>query len=112
MSLNKHPDIASDVPLITDLAKDADTKALLQVVFSRQSMGRPFAAPPGIPAERVAALRTAFMDTMQDAAFLDDVKKQKLELRPKSGEEIQKIVEQIFQTPQTLRDKLNKILNQ
>jgi tripartite-type tricarboxylate transporter receptor subunit TctC len=112
MSLNKHPDIPTDVPLIMDLAKDSETKQLLEVIFSRQTMGRPFAAPPGVPADRVAALRKAFLDTTKDPEFLADVEKQKLELRPKGGEEIQAIVAKIFQTPQNLRDKLNAVLKQ
>jgi tripartite-type tricarboxylate transporter receptor subunit TctC len=112
MSLNKHPDIPADVPLIMDLAKDTETKQLFEVIFSRQTMGRPFAAPPGVPADRVAALRTAFLDTTKDPEFLADVQKQKLELRPKGGEEIQSIVAKIFQTPQNLRDKLNAVLKQ
>lgn len=110
MSLNKHPDIPASVPLILEFMKDADQKQLAEVVFSRQTMGRPFTAPPGVPAERVKALRDAFDKTMKDPAFLDAAKKAKQELNPKGGEEIQKIVEKIFQTPQPLRDRLKKIL--
>lgn len=110
MSLNKHPDIAKEVPLITELAPGAEERQIFEVVFSRQTMGRPFAAPPGIPAERVAALREAFIATTKDGAFVEDMKKAKLELNPKSGEEIQKIVEKIFQTPTALREKLKALL--
>lgn len=111
MSLNKHPDIPSSVPLVMEFMKDAEQKQLAEVVFSRQTMGRPYAIPPGVPAERVKALRTAFDKTMKDEAFLADAKKAKQELNPKGGEEIQKIVEKIFQTPQPLRDKLKAILS-
>lgn len=110
MSLAKHPDIPKDVPLIMDYAKNAEQRQLLEVIFSRQTMGRPFAAPPGVPAERVAALRAAFDKTMADPEFLADAKKAKQELNPKSGDEIQKIITKIFTTPQAQRDKLKEIV--
>ncbi len=110
MSLNKHPDIPKDVAFVMDYVKDADQRQLAEVVFSRQTMGRPFAAPPGVPAERVKALRDAFDKTMKDPEFLAAAEKAKQELNPKGGEEIQKIVEKIFQTPQPLRDKLKALV--
>jgi hypothetical protein len=111
MSLNKHPDIPSSVPLVMEFMTTAEQKQLAEVVFSRQTMGRPFAAPPGVSAARVQALRDAFDKTVKDAAFLEDAKKAKQELNPKSGKDIQAIVEKIFQTPQTQRDKLKAILS-
>jgi tripartite-type tricarboxylate transporter receptor subunit TctC len=110
MSLNKHPDIPSSVPLIMEYMKTDEQKQLAEVVFSRQTMGRPYAIPPGVPEARVQALRDAFDKTMKDAAFLDDAKKAKQELNPKNGKDIQAIVEKIFQTPQAQRDKLKSIL--
>lgn len=111
MSLNKHPDIPSSVPLIMEFMKTAEQKQLAEVVFSRQTMGRPFAIPPGVPEARVAALRDAFDKAMKDPALLEDAKKAKQELNPKGGKEIQTIVEKIFQTPQAQRDKLKSILS-
>src|SRR5262245_47623326 len=61
MALSKHPDLPN-APLITDFAKTPAEKAQVELVMSRQTMGRPFFAPPGVPADRVAALRKAFMD--------------------------------------------------
>jgi len=110
MSLAKHPDIPKDVPLIMDYAKTDEQRQLFEVIFSRQTMGRPFAAPPGVPAERVAALRTAFDKTMADPAFKADAAKAKQELNPKSGAEIQKIIAKIFTTPQAQIDKLKQIV--
>ena len=52
-------------------------------------MARPFAAPPGVPADRIKLLRAAFMKAVADPAYLEEGKKQKLELTPKSGEEVQ-----------------------
>ena len=110
MSLNKHPDIPSSVPLILEFMKEADQKQLAEVVFSRQTMGRPFAAPPGVPAERVKALRDAFDKTMKDPEFLAAAAKAKQELNPKGGAQIQEIVVKIFQTPQPLRDRVKALL--
>ena len=62
-------------------------------------MGRPFFAPPGIPADRAEALRRAFMETMQDKDFLADADKAKLEINPVDGEKVQALVKEIYATP-------------
>jgi hypothetical protein len=67
-------------------------------VFSRQALGRPFLAPPGVPADRAAALRKAFTDTMKDKTFLADAQKAKLEITPLSGDAVQKIMVDAGQT--------------
>jgi tripartite-type tricarboxylate transporter receptor subunit TctC len=95
LSLNKHKEMP-DVPLVTDLAKTDEQRQLLKVIFARQVMGRPYAAPPGTPQDRVAALRKAFMDTMNDPEFLADSDKAQLEINPVSGEEVQKLVSEIY----------------
>ena len=68
LALEKAPDLPN-VPLITDLATDDRQRQILKLIFSRQTMGRPFAGPPGIPAERAEALRKAFDLTMKDPDF-------------------------------------------
>src|SRR5258708_37956697 len=62
-------------------------------------MGRPFLAPPGLPAERLALLRRAFMETMRDKAFLAEAEKIQLEITPVTGEAVQKLVAEIYATP-------------
>jgi tripartite-type tricarboxylate transporter receptor subunit TctC len=98
LALNKHPDLP-DVPLVTDLANNDAQRQMLRMIFARQVMGRPFLAPPGVPAERVAALRKAFMDTMADKDFLADAEKAKLEINPVDGEKVQALVKEIYATP-------------
>ena len=98
LALAKSPEMP-DVPLITEFAKTDRQRQILHLVFSRQSMARPFLAPPGIPADRKQALRTAFDETMRDPAFLADAKKRGLEVNPVSGAEIDKLIEQLYQTP-------------
>jgi tripartite-type tricarboxylate transporter receptor subunit TctC len=101
LALEKHPDLP-DVPLVVDLAKSADQRKLLELIFARQVMGRPFLAPPGIPQERVAALRKAFMDTMKDKDFVDVTEKAKMEINPVSGTSIQELVTKLYSTPKEI----------
>ena len=82
-----------------DLVKTPEQRAVLRLIFARQVMGRPFLAPPGMPAARLAILRRAFMDTMQDKAFLAEADKIKLEITPVTGEAVQKLVAEIYSTP-------------
>ena len=97
LSLEKHADLPQ-VPLIMDMVKTPEQRAVLRLIFARQVMGRPFLAPPGVPAERLAILRRAFMDTMQDKAFLAEADKIKLEITPVTGEAVQKLVAEIYAT--------------
>jgi tripartite-type tricarboxylate transporter receptor subunit TctC len=90
------------VPHVLDFVKsDEDTK-LMTVLFAGQSLGRPFFAPPGIPADRAKALRDAFMATMKDPEFVADAKKQYLDINPTSGEDMLKLVNQVHATPEPL----------
>lgn len=101
LSLTKHPDLA-DVPLVMDFAKTDEQRQILKMMFARNVMGRPYAAPPNVPADRVAALRTAFMATMKDKDFLADADKTQLEINPVSGEDVEKLVQEVYATPADL----------
>ncbi len=101
MSTAKHPDLP-DVPFVMDLAKTDRDRKVLELVFARQAWGRPFVAPPGLPADRAKALQTAFMATMKDADFLADAKKQKLEIAPISGEKIGQLIAALYASPKEL----------
>jgi tripartite-type tricarboxylate transporter receptor subunit TctC len=98
LSLDKHPDLP-DVPLITDLAKNDEQRQVLKLIFARQTIGRPFLAPPDLPGDRTEILRKAFMETMQDKDFLADADKAQLEIRPVPGEAVQKLVAEVYATP-------------
>ncbi len=98
MSLSKHPDLP-DVPLIVDLAKTDEQRQIFRMIFARQTMGRPYLAPPGVPADRLAALRQAFMETMTDKDFLAEAEANKFEINPVNGEELQTLVEDVYRTP-------------
>jgi hypothetical protein len=109
MGLDKHPDLP-DTPLIMDLARTDEERAIFKLIFARQVMAWPFATPPGVPAERVAALRKAFTDTMRDKDFLADAAKGNFEVRPVAGEAIQALVEEIYATPPAIVQKTTRLL--
>ena len=96
-SLAKHADLPN-VPLVTDLARTDEQRQILKIIFGRQVLGRPYAAPPGVPADRAAALRKAFMATMADKEFLAEVDKAKLEITAVPGERIENLVQEIYRT--------------
>jgi tripartite-type tricarboxylate transporter receptor subunit TctC len=87
------------VPNVLDLAKSAPEEAALRLVMARLDIGRPFFVPPAVPAERVAALRKAFDDTMKDPAYLDEAQKLKIDVDPLTGAELAALVEQVSKTP-------------
>ena len=90
------------MPLITELATDDRQRQILKLIFSRQTMGRPFAGPPGVPADRAAALRNAFDLTMKDLEFLGEAEKRGLEINPVSGRDIEKLLAELYQTPKDI----------
>ena len=98
IALQKHEDLP-DVPLIMDLVREESKVAALKLLVSRQSIARPFAAPPEVPAERVEALRRAFDATMADPEFLAEMKRQALEVRPVGGAEVQSLMRDIYASP-------------
>jgi tripartite-type tricarboxylate transporter receptor subunit TctC len=109
LALQKHPDLP-DVPLITDQAKSEEQKQILTLIFARQALGRPYLAPPGIPQDRVDALRKAFMDTMQDKEFLAEAEKAQLEITPIGGDALQKLVAEVYKTPPEIAKKAAEAL--
>jgi tripartite-type tricarboxylate transporter receptor subunit TctC len=98
------------VPFVLDLVKNDQDRAILQLIFAKYQMGRPFFVPPGTPRDRVAALRTAFDATMKDPALLADAKKARLEIRPVSGRDVQAMVDKLYATPEPLVKKAREAL--
>ena len=77
MGLEKNPDLP-DVPLADDLLKNPDDKAVLDLIVLPQEFGRPFIAPPGTPADRMAIYRQAFQAMVKDPQFLAEAKTQRI----------------------------------
>ena len=106
LSTRKHPDIPN-VPLALDMAKDQETKELLALNDARLEMGRPFLAPPNVPADRVAALRNAFDKSMTDKDLLRNIKSQGRGVSPVSGKDVQALIERVSKADKALIAKLN-----
>jgi tripartite-type tricarboxylate transporter receptor subunit TctC len=98
LALEKAADLP-DVPLITELATSDRQRQILKLIFSRQTMGRPFAGPPGIPPDRAEALRKAFDLTMKDPEFLAEAQTRGLEINPVSGHDVEKLIAELYATP-------------
>jgi hypothetical protein len=94
----KHAELGH-VPLVTDLARNDQERSALELILSQQAMGRPFAAPPGVPAARVGALRAAFARAVADPEFLAEADKQQLEIKLVEGAVLQGMVERMFKAP-------------
>ena len=92
-------DELAHVPLVTDMTDNADQKTALKLIVSRQTMARPYVAPPGVPAERVRALRAAFDATVTDPTFLAEARRQDLEVRPISGAAADALIQEVYATP-------------
>jgi tripartite-type tricarboxylate transporter receptor subunit TctC len=101
LNLEPHPDLKG-VPVVLDLAKSPEDREAMRVVFARQAIGRPFAAPPKVAADRVAALRAAFDATMKDKAFLDEAAKARIEINPSTGAEVEALLKQVYATPEPI----------
>jgi tripartite-type tricarboxylate transporter receptor subunit TctC len=97
------------VPRMIDLARNDDERKVLEFFASPGLIGRSVIAPPGLPAERVAELRRAFMAAMKDPALLADVEKAKLSLDPMSGEALQAAIGHIGVMPESLVTRAREV---
>ena len=98
LSLTKHPDLPN-VPLVTDFVKNPTDRQVLDLIFSRNLMGRPLLAPPGLDPAVAAALRRAFAQAMHDPALIAEAKKIDLELNFVSGGDVQALIERLYRSP-------------
>jgi hypothetical protein len=104
MGLQKLSDLP-DVPSALDLVTDPENRPVLELILIRQEAGRPFAAPPGVPAERIAALRRAFAATLDDGEFRADADKAQLEIEPLTASEIETFLARAYGAPRTTVQK-------
>lgn len=105
-STRKHPKLPH-VPLALELARNADERQLLELNDARLEIGRPFVAPPGLVAVRVADLRNAFDRMVDDKLFLADAQKEKKEITAVSGIDVQALIKRVAKTPKALIAKLD-----
>lgn len=107
--MKKHPDLM-DVPLLP-VGKTEEDRQLFQLMYARQAYGRPFAAPPEVPADRVKALRDAFAATMKDDGLLAEAKKMKVDIAPVTGEELTQLTIDLHRTPKSVVDRMRTLLS-
>ena len=88
-----HPDL-QNVPLVTSLARNDEERQIVELMSRDSRVGRSIMSPPGEPQERVAELRAAFLDTMTDPGFLDEIKRSDLDLEPLAGDALQALMQQ------------------
>jgi tripartite-type tricarboxylate transporter receptor subunit TctC len=109
LASEKHPALP-DVPLITDFIKDPAARAQIEFSLSWLAAGRPFVAPPDVPADRVKILRDGFMKAVSSAEFINEAHKMSLDVSPMSGEEVQALVERIYATPSDVIRPVKEIM--
>jgi tripartite-type tricarboxylate transporter receptor subunit TctC len=110
-AIAKHPELPN-VPLVTELARNDRDRAALDLILTQQVMGRPFAAPPQVPAARVEALRRAFERTIKDGEFLAEADRLALEINLVDGETLQAMVERMFKSPRDVIDAARTAIGQ
>src|SRR5262245_1079434 len=98
------------VPFVLDLASNDEQKQAIEFLYAGQGIGRPFVAPPSLPPARLKMLREAFNATMQDADFIADAKKSKLELEPEDGEHLAALIAKIYATPKPIVERVTALI--
>jgi tripartite-type tricarboxylate transporter receptor subunit TctC len=107
-ALKRHPELA-DVPMSWELARNDEERQILRVVANATEVGKMIMAPPGIPAERVHALRRAFEAMSKDPEFIAELKALRMEYAPMPGEELQALVEEVGNVSPAILDKVKAI---
>jgi tripartite-type tricarboxylate transporter receptor subunit TctC len=109
IGLEKEKDLPQ-VPLLTELASDAESEAILGFISKGFAVGQPIGAGPGIPADRLAALRKAFDETMVDPAFIAAAQKNGTDLKPMTGAELAHLIDDLLGAPQAIKDKVRSVM--
>ncbi len=99
-----------DVPLLLDLPAPAADRPMLEFLSKAVTVGRPVATTPGVPADRVAALRKAFDLTLLDADFIAEAKREGAEVRPMNGEELAQVIKDLIEAPADVRARMKTAL--
>jgi tripartite-type tricarboxylate transporter receptor subunit TctC len=98
------------VPLAIDFAKTEDDRKVMNMFYSQLMFGRPFILPPGVPTDRVAALRKAFIDTFRDREIIAEAARMQLDIDALSGEEVQAEVAKAYSTPRAIVERTRQAL--
>jgi hypothetical protein len=109
MTLQKDPALP-DVPGVLDFVTKEQDRQVIELLLSRLSLGRPFIAPPDLPPERVAALRTAFEKVLEDPELLADAKKSGLPVQPILAKEAEDIIRRLYQYPHKIVERTRSLV--
>jgi tripartite-type tricarboxylate transporter receptor subunit TctC len=110
MSAEKLPDLPH-VPSARDMVTNAEDRQMLDLFLAQKTAARPIAAPPGVPADRLKALRDAFERATEDQSFKADAVRQKLEVEPMPGAQVDKVIELFTSAPDSLGKRLNAAIS-
>jgi tripartite-type tricarboxylate transporter receptor subunit TctC len=109
MTLQKDPKLP-DVPGVLDYVSKEQDRQVIELLLSRLSLGRPFIAPPDLPPERLAILRTAFEKMLQDPELLADAQKSGLPIQPILAQEAEDILRRLYQYPQKIVERTRRLV--
>jgi tripartite-type tricarboxylate transporter receptor subunit TctC len=101
---------APDVASVYDYATNDEQKSMMRFIFSNVAFGRPYVAPPGIPADRLAALRTAFETTLKDPELLAEASKSKLDVTYRSAGDLLALIDKLYATPKQVIDRARDLM--
>ncbi len=104
-SIKRHPELP-DIPTAVDLARNDEERQILSAIMAAAEVGSAFFTTPGLPADRLTALRRAFDATMKDPEFLAEVEKTRLAVSPMAGEDLQKLVAEVSNLSPALLEKI------
>ena len=105
----RHPEFA-DVPTARELARDPDARALIEFAELSYKLSRPYAAPPGVPADRANALRQAFMAVHNDPQYLEEAARLRLEVSPIGGQDVLDAIDRIASAPPHILDHMRSLI--
>jgi hypothetical protein len=100
-----------DILRATELARNDDDRRVMNLIYSQQRFGRPYITTPGVPPARLAALRKAFDDALADPQLNEDAKRLNIRVSLMRGEDLQKVVAELYQTPEALVEKAKAALD-
>ena len=98
------------IPLAIDFAKSDEDRSVIDLIYRQLVFGRPYILPPGVPADRVAALRKAFMDTFRDPEIIAEAARMQLDIDALSGDEVQAEVAKAFATPRNIIERARQAM--
>ena len=105
---------AAEVPTLQEIFDEhkvpANSRRMAQVVLAAGDFGRPIMVTPGTPRERVKLLKEAFHKALKDPDLLDEAKKSRMDLDVTTGEELEKLVQEIFDSPADVLERVKKLL--